>query len=158
MKEKNKVVNALLDKGEAFYMKTRFGKRKFVIKPLVLGTLIAISESCNNVEIDESDTEPMQVIAKYSKYSKEMARIVALAVLNNKLKIKLFSSYLTNYFLWKLSPGELYKLMMLSIKQMEVTDFFGCTALLGAMNITKERSKAGELKETKPCGEVSPGQ
>ena len=154
MKEKNKVVNALLDKGEAFYIKTRFGKRRFTIRPLKLGTLIAIAKCCNSVEIDETDSEPMQVIAKYSKHSGEMAQIVALSVLNSHWKIKLFSSYLTNYFLWRLSPGELYKLMMLCIKQMEVTDFFGCTALLGAMNITKERSKAGESRETKQSGEA----
>lgn len=129
---------ALINNGIEFGVegRTLFGKkkvRKFRIRQLYLGTMDLVSSVFAKMEIDEEALEKDPLIEGRRLehlYAKEMARIVALAYLNDKWKIRLFSRFYTNYFLWKVTPTKLYQLSMIVNTLSNTPDFVNSIRLV----------------------------
>ncbi len=148
----NKAADTLINKGVKFTLKIFGIKIKLSIKPLKLGTLIYISKASLKIK-DIPQDDMLQVIGSSKENARPMASIAAYGILNGKLSILFLGRFLTYILLWKLTPKELSSLLSLTIKQSEVTDFFGCTVLTKGINLMEV--KAVTSKETTPSGEQS---
>ena len=153
---KTKVADSVLDNSVKFSIETGllFPKRvKLSVRPLRLGTLIYISKEQENVSEVELSKDVLPAIAKLSANIKPATKIVAYSILNSRVKIKLFSGIFSRWLAWRISPKELNSLLALSLKQSEVTDFFGSTVLLKGMGLLEQKkSKAVTSRETKQSG------
>jgi hypothetical protein len=149
----------ILDESKRFSIKTHgllrvigIKRLRFGIKGLYLGTLILISKEITSITIKDGNGIA-QATSAMEMNSKIMARIIALAILNNRLKIRLFKRILTSFLLWSLNAKNLSDLVHLVLDQMNVLDFFSSIVSIGGLNILKK-------KETSPKDEgssIAPG-
>ncbi len=136
--KERKTYAALINKGLDFTVDRSglFRKRKprtFHIKQLYLGTMDLVSEAFSRLEIDEVALaeDPLAEGRRLEHlHAREMARIVALAVLNGKWKIRLFGRLATSYFLWRVNPTKLYQLAMIINTLSNTPDFVNSIRLL----------------------------
>lgn len=136
--KERKTYAALINKGLDFTVERTglFGKgrkRTFHIKQLYLGTMDLVSETFAKMEIDEVkiSEDPIAEGRRLEHlYAREMARIVALAVLNGKWKIRFFARFYTSYFLWRINPTKLYQLAMIINTLSNTPDFVNSIRLL----------------------------
>lgn len=142
---------ALLREGIKFRIK---GLGKFNIKPLKLGVLVSISIDALKIEAIEGNATAMNVIASTQKYARPATLIIAKAILNSTLKIKLFSRLLARILESKLTPEELHNLSMAVVAQSNADFFFSCTNLFAGMRMMEPKEST---KETTASGEPLPG-
>ena len=125
----NRGLNLTVDRTGLFRRKPR----AFHIKQLFLGTMDLVSEAFAKMEIDEVALaeDPIAEGRRLEHlHAREMARIVALAVLNDKWKIRLFARFYTSYFLWRINPSKLYQLAMIINTLSNTPDFVNSIRLL----------------------------
>lgn len=135
----------LLDEGAKFGIKIWGKERMFAIKPLKLGTIIAISKEVAWLKQIKEDEEMVPAILSSADNLKSLSNVVALAVLNSKGKNR-FAPLLGRIFLNRLTTKELFQLSALVVKQMSVEDFFFTMRLIGGASILKSSKEAGEEK------------
>jgi hypothetical protein len=140
---------ALLNEGVKFGIKVWGKERLFIIKPLKLGTIIAISKESSALCTVNGDIELVPALVQSSDNLKALAKVVALACLNTRFKNK-FSGLLANWLMYKLTTKELYQLSIIVVKQIDVEDFFFTIRLIGGVNLLKSKT---EPKEEKQSGE-----
>ena len=135
--KERKTYAALINRGLNFTVdRTGLFRRKpraFHIKQLFLGTMDLVSEAFAKMEIDEVALaeDPIAEGRRLEHlHAREMARIVALAVLNDKWKIRLFARFYTSYFLWRINPSKLYQLAMIINTLSNTPDFVNSIRLL----------------------------
>ncbi len=135
--KERKTYAALINRGLNFTVdRTGLFRRKprtFHIKQLFLGTMDLVSEAFAKMEIDEVALaeDPIAEGRRLEHlHAREMARIVALAVLNDKWKISLFARFYTSYFLWRINPSKLYQLAMIINTLSNTPDFVNSIRLL----------------------------
>lgn len=142
--------DTLLERGVRFpipapFLLRIFGKKviNLTLYPPKMGTLISISKGLVDMEVDPSVLDEGDVGKAYSliaEHGKAMCRIMAIAVLNGKWRIKLFSGILTSWLNWKLDARRLAELFM-AITTLSGLQYFTSTIrYLPAMSITKRRS------------------
>lgn len=153
MDEKKKIeteraaLNALLEKGLAFEIPRRsfFGvKRKprtFVISQPYLGTLDSLSSELLRMDLDEEaiKKDPLGESRRIAyTNARRAAKVVAIAVLNGKWRIRLFTRIVANYFLWKITPSKLFQLAMIINTMSNTADFTNSIRLLSIARITAD--------------------
>lgn len=146
-----KALNTLLEKGVYFEIPGRlFFRRKtwrLTIRQLLLGTIDHLSDLYLQIDIDEEKIkeDPQREARRLSgQYAKLMARVVAIALLNSYLGIKLFSGILSRYLLWKINPQRLFELTI-AIKTLSNTgDFIASIRSLSLVRTTTPREEQPE--------------
>jgi len=141
-----KELDILLEKGMRFTVPKKSllrivgGKeRSFYIYQPYLGTLDLLSREFLEMEISEEKLQknPIQEAKSIALTSaKRCARIVAIAVLNNRTKVALFASILTWYFLWRITPTKLFQLTIIINKMNNYGDFINSIRYLSTTNRT----------------------
>lgn len=146
-----KTVDVLLNEGIDITIKKRsvlrfIGKkqRAFRIRQSYLGTVYAISKIAISMDFDETliQKDPFfesKVLAE--KHIKAMALVIAIAILNSKLKIRLFKNILASYLLWHLTPEELSKLVMFIAELNNYSDFMSSIRSVRGWRITQPKSE-----------------
>lgn len=130
-----KSLDTLSDLGTKFTIK---GVGSFSIKPAKLRTLVEISKVSVNISIEKKDAASlMEAIALAPENAKIAAKMVALAILRDKWKMKLFSGILARKLYNNLTAKELYELVVISINQSDSSFFFRSLTLIGSIRITK---------------------
>lgn len=120
-------LKVLLDKGITF----KAGKKEYLIKQPYLGTLDYLSDEYLKLDIDihtinqsedffQRFNEQKRIIKPNVKIA---AKVVAIAVLNSRWKIKLLSGIYSRIFLWNLTPELLLKLVEIIIQSSNLKDF-----------------------------------
>jgi hypothetical protein len=154
-----RAIDTMIDQGVYFELPRRgisrmiYRKpRKVLINQPYLGTLDYLTREYLAIDFDEAKLQenPLyesRVIA--SKSCKQMARIVAIAVLNSRWKIKLFTRPLANYLMWRLTPKTLLNLCILITTMNNVQDFTNSIRLISGARTTTPRA---DLVEQKPAG------
>lgn len=129
----------LLDKGITF----KAGKKEYLIEQPYLGTLDYLAAELLRFELDRdklSSDKPMEVFEEQKRMvapnARRCARIVAIAVLNSKWKIKLLTWYYAQKFLWSIKPSDLMKLTSIILKASNLSDFSASIALLSVNRTT----------------------
>jgi len=143
-----KAVEALLAKG----IKVKLSKRFSVtIRALKLGTMVEISAYAKDINPIAEGVSSMNVIGETKASAKIAARIVAIAILNSRLKINLFSKLLSRWIYWNMNAKQLHEMVIAIISQSNADFFFACTNLLGAMKVmgpsTKAETASGEQSQ-----------
>lgn len=130
----------LLDEGLDF----EADGKKYHIQQPYLGTLDYLSREFLNLSINRDllgeHANYMQIFDEQKRMAsvnvKTCARIVAIAVLNSKWKIKLLTPWYAQMFLWSVKPDDLMKLTNIILQSMNLRDFTSSIALLSINRTT----------------------
>lgn len=163
--------NTLLERGVRFsipapFLLRIFGKKKvsLVIRQPKLGTLIYMSKGFVSMNVDPSLIESGDVDQAYmmvAKHGDEMSRLMAVAVLNGKLKIKLLSVIVGKWLKWKLTAVTLAELFFTVTTLSGVQHFTTTIRYLPAMNLMKRRNLSPEIKGSQEAESkvfIAPGE
>ncbi len=139
--------NILIEKGVKFKTKkvsflkyfSKEKERTFVIQQPFLGTLDILSELFLSINFDEKQIEENPLTASkelVSKSAKKCALVIAVAVLNSKWLIILFSKILANYFLWRIKPSDLINIAFIINQVNNYGDFTNSIRLMSVIRMT----------------------
>lgn len=122
-----------------------FGKKEvgIIIKQPYLGTLLHVSRLCTKAGFDFEGIDEGKLDAAHQMMVdnvKDAARIIAFCVLNSRLKIWLFTWFLTDWLIWKLKPRKLAEISMLIITLGGYQDFTTSIRLLRMMKVTTPKN------------------
>jgi hypothetical protein len=127
-------------------------KRKFVIEPIKMGSLIRISKLMLSIDMSVFDMRNL-LESNYKaidKHASTMARIVAVAIQNNKHQP---SEKLVEFVLNNFTSHELRMVASMVLKQMDVTSFMSSIISIKGTNVLEmQAATAPGAKEN----EVSP--
>jgi len=138
-------LDVMIDKGVEFKIPKRsifrfLGKkeRTFTINQPYLGTLDLLSAEFIKIDFDEERLKndglsESKLLA--SRSCKVLANILAISVLNSKIKIRLFKWILSNYFLWRVTPKKMLDLSLVINYMMNLEGFIN-SIRLNAVNRT----------------------
>lgn len=137
--------NVLLEKGVEVSIERKTSKkpRKFIIRQPYLGTLYNLSSLYLEAGFDETQfrEDPVwnsRLLANKNAFL--MCKIVAVAILNNKLKIKLFTGLLARYLFWRLKPDTLLNIVLVIATLNNTVDFMNSIRLIGAVRATAPKN------------------
>ena len=129
-KIENEVTRAmLLEKGVKFTIPVRglfarlTGKkeRSFCMYQSYLGTLLHLHKVYTSIQIDEQAMDGLSWMnegKKSYRHARKLAKIVAIAYLNSRWKIRLLSGFYTWYFLYRITPEKMLGLVKMIIVDM----------------------------------------
>lgn len=145
-----RAADLLTNSSVKFYVEKRsflrfIGKkqRTFRLNPSYLGTLYEISKLALKLNFDEVliQKDPFyESRALIEKHIKSMSLIVAIAVLNSQLKIRLFKRVLAWYFMWRLTPETLFALSLQVIELNNLQDFMSTIRSVRGWRITQPKA------------------
>ena len=136
------------------------GKLRFKIRPLYLGTLVAMGKYISKIGIDREsfDEHPMaEVLEKMPINGRIMSKIVALGVLNSRMRIALFARVYEKYFLWNVTAADLKGITFLILQQTNVQDFIYSIVSLKGLDVISQKAGTSQsfTGETIAPGESS---
>jgi hypothetical protein len=148
----------LLDEGMKFKVKWIFGiKLPLSIKPLHPATIVKISQQQTMLKDVQEGENLFYEMLKTAGNLNVIAKIAALATLNSRWKIMLFTRVLTSLLLWRVeSTKEMFTLMAMVYRQMGAEHFFFIMQLTSGMNFLKRKTTAESTGEVTPSGVQSP--
>lgn len=148
-------VETMLDNGVRFGVETRgllrwLGKKeiKFHLKQPYLGTLLQISKMYLEMEIDEQkfgDNAYQDSYMLVPENARRMSMIVALSMINDKIRIKWFAKPLSNWLLWRLNPSKLFQLMVVVLTLSNTASFTNSIRLTKALRMMKPKEEMENL-------------
>jgi len=151
-KAQEKTINAILQEGVDFYitvnkpgllhkLKIKPVKREFVIYPLTLGTLLKISKIVAGIkpvkedELKSRERSYLDIGAEAIVANKDdLINILAIAIVNRK---KEPSRELVRFLADNVTPNELFELLKIVIRQMNVMDFMNSIISVKGMSLSK---------------------
>ena len=129
----------LLDKGITFTA----GEKEYLIEQPYLGTLDYLAVELLRLDVDLKKLESklgMEIFEEQKRVvapnARRCARIVAIAVLNSKWKIRFLTEFYAQKFLWSVRPSDLMKLTSIILKASNLSDFSASIALLSVNRTT----------------------
>jgi len=128
-------LDSLIGAGMSF----EIGKRKFIIREPYLGTLDLLSRLFVDMSFDDEKMKdnPLQESKMLAaRVAKDCAKVVAVAVLNGRWRIRLFSRILTGYFYWKAKPSVMLKLALIVNTMCNFGDFTTSIRLMSGVRTT----------------------
>lgn len=131
----------LLNEPVKFKVKWWFGiKLPMGIRPLHPGTIVKISQQETRLkDVNESENMIHEMLVTGANL-RVFCRIVALAILNNPVKIALFTGMLTRLLMWRVeTTQELFGLTAITYRQMGAEHFFFTMQLTKGMNFLKKK-------------------
>jgi len=119
----------------------RSSEKTFVIKPLVLGTMLQIARELSSIDSDDLDQQKLIAagIKSLFEHNDVMVIIVALAIRNSPEPPPV---HLVRFLNKNLTSEDLYRLMNLVVKQMNVNPFLHALASVGILNPFAKKTKA----------------
>lgn len=156
-----KSAEALLNEPKRFYLPTHgllrwigIKKIRFSVKGLYLGTLVKITSAMKGISIDTEKSKVEFTFHSIEMDTPAMARIVAMAILNSRLKIRLLTGPLSRFLTWRMTAKELNLLMLVVMEQMNLMDFFSSIVLIGNLNMIGRKEKTSPAEEG---SQIAPG-
>ena len=125
--------------------------RHFSIKPLYLGTIDRLRQMYIGIEYDEKtiQEQPIQESKRLFKYTKQMAEIAAVAVINNPCvadKGDKSVKELTKFFMEHLTVARLQKLTSIISQMMNPAGFISSIRLIREVGTTKPNPEAQRIE------------
>lgn len=172
-------IDALINRGLEFDVPviglrkyfTRSKTKTHAITEPYLGVLDLLANEFIKMEIDEDELKenPLSVSNKsVAQHSKRLARIVAISVLNDRCCIHLtnhkwvynhllINSY-TNYFLARIKPSKLLKIVAIIRQISNVGDFINSIRLMSGTNMIRTTQPKADLIEQSKRAETALGE
>lgn len=136
-------------------------KRKFLIRPLKLGSLYRISLLVLKIDPDAlKNKDYLDAAYKLMKHTTTVAKIVAVAVTNQE---KPPDKELVKFMLFNLVPSELQQLLTFVLVQLHITDFTVSITSIRSLNILEDQDasvRSADEQEVNPQtqgSEIAPG-
>jgi len=125
--------------------------RHFSIKPLYLGTIDRLRQMYIGIEYDEKtiQEQPIQESKRLFKYTRQMAEIAAVAVINNPCvadKGDKSVKKLTKFFMEHLTVARLQKLTAIISQMMNPAGFISSIRLIREVGTTKPNPEAQRIE------------
>lgn len=125
--------------------------RHFSIKPLYLGTIDRLRQMYIGIEYDEKtiQEQPIQESKRLFKYTRQMAEIAAVAVINNPCvadKGDKSVKELTKFFMEHLTVARLQKLTAIISQMMNPAGFISSIRLIREVGTTKPNPEAQRIE------------
>lgn len=125
--------------------------RHFSIKPLYLGTIDRLRQMYIGIEYDEKtiQEQPIQESKRLFKYTRQMAEIAAVAVINNPCvadKGDKSVKELTKFFMEHLTVARLQKLTSIISQMMNPAGFISSIRLIREVGTTKPNPEAQRIE------------
>lgn len=127
-----------------------FGLKKEIkirIKPSYAGTLYSIAHLAVKMDIDEEKVQQSWLREGHKlaiEHMQSLCEIIAIAILNGPLKIRLFKKMLGRYLFWKLTPEKLFQIVMVVIMLGNTSDFLHTIRLVFGTRITQKTNQSPE--------------
>lgn len=145
MKTEKHAAEILLDRGVAWPIVAPlflrlFGKKTIAIsvKALKLGTLLELSRLYTSLGITEADFKSQHELIQ--KNLKTVCIIVAIAILNSKIRIKLFAKPFAGFIERQFTANMLLEVMIFIATYSGVGSFSNTIRLLGDLSITAPKN------------------
>ena len=153
----NEAGATLLDEATRFKIDWHGIKIPFGIRPLHPATIVKISMQETRLK-DVSESENMiHEMLKSGSNMKVFCRIIALAILNNQIKIALFTGIMTRFLMWNIpSTKDIFTLTAIRYRNMGAEHFFFTMQLTKGMNFLKKRTPMESNAEAGHSGVQSP--
>lgn len=126
-------------------------KRTFVVKPLVLGSLVRVSKLLLSIDnslltrelIDRDNRFDLYNLnyQMMAQHAEAMARVIAIAVINEK---KEPPESLVEFFLYRLTPKELLQVFTVVLNQIDVSGF--TSSIISARGLSVLESQDASAK------------
>ncbi len=125
--------------------------RHFNVKPLYLGTIDRLRQMYIGIEYDEKtiQEQPVQESKRLFKYTKRMADIAAVAVINDPTVAEKESKAvkeLSKFFMEHLTVARLQKLTAIISQMMNPAGFTASIRLIREVGTTKPKPEAGRIE------------
>lgn len=125
--------------------------RHFSIKPLYLGTIDRLRQMYIGIEYDEKtiQEQPIQESKRLFKYTRQMAEIAAVAVINNPCvadKVDKAVKELSKFFMEHLTVARLQKLTSIISQMMNPAGFISSIRLIREVGTTKPNPEAQRIE------------
>lgn len=141
------------------------GKKQvsLLIKQPYLGTLMHISRLAlqSGFDFEQIDRGEMEAAHRLvSEHARTASRIVAVAVLNSRLKIRLFARPLAGWLQYKLKPRKLAEIIMTLVLLSGIQDFTSSIRLIRSLRVTapKNLSPAEQGSQEDTEASIAPGE
>jgi len=134
-------------------------KRRLVIDPIVLGTLIRISKLLLSIEIKGISRDKM-LEGNYrlaTDHGDKLALIIATAIHNKESEVP---ASLVKFIEWNFSSSELLKVLLLVIRQMDITNFMTTIISARGLNVLEIEPRQNGKSEVSPVDQgrsIAPG-
>lgn len=118
-------------------------KIKISLKALKLGTLLEVSRryAALNIKTEDLEKDPWKLI---NKNLIQVCRIVAVCVLNSRLKIKLFTRPLAHFIRWRFTGNMLLEVMIFVANFSGLLSFTSTIGLIRDLRITAPKNPSPE--------------
>lgn len=142
-----------------------FGKKQvsLLIRQPYLGTLMHISRLALRAGFDFEKIDQGEIDAAHrlvSEHAGTASRIVAVSVLNSKVKINLFTRLLSGWLKYKIKPRKLAEITMTIVLLSGIQDFTSSIRLIRSLRVTapKNLSPADQGSHEDTEASIAPGE
>lgn len=149
MNTEAKAVDMILDKGVAWSLTAPSALRligvkkiKVRVRALRFGTLLEMSRLAALAGIDKYDDEQVTHETRI-RFSKPVAEMAALAILNSRLRIRLFKGFMTR-LLMSATQTQLSEILMVSVAMSQTSAFQNTIRLIREMKVTTPKNLSPE--------------
>lgn len=119
-------------------VKIKIGKKNYVIKPLLMGTIKEANKYAVQLKLN-SKTSISELLPEYEKNIDPLMKYIAVCILGDKWKIKLFTSILARKLKWELRPADALKLVIAIIQMYDIGTFINSIRFIRETTITTPR-------------------
>lgn len=119
-------------------LKINIGKKEYVIKPLLFGTISKANKYAVQLKLNTA-SDITDFLPEYEKNIDPLMKFIAVCILGDKWKIKLFTPFLANRLKWKLKPNEALKLVIAILQMYDIGNFTTSIRLIRETTITAPR-------------------
>lgn len=153
-KEKKQIqkraVDALLEKGTDIEIKHNgilkhlIPRKKWHIAPPTLGVLYGMAGEFSQMEIQEEkiETEPLNYgFTLAEKNAQNMAKALSIALIGNRLGVKLFGKMMSRYIMWSMTPAEMFNTVVNVITMSGTADFINSIRLIKGIRLTEAKGR-----------------
>ncbi|MEO6610747.1 MAG: hypothetical protein ABIT05_01400 [Chitinophagaceae bacterium] len=130
-------------------------KKNFVIKPIVLGSLLKISDLLLSIDLEQLQKGKGYLETSYhlvSRHTDTMVRVIAIAIQNTRQEP---SGSLMSLLRNNLSSKELMTLLSLVLKQMDLQNFIASIISIRGLNVLESAVTKNESSEVSPSQQGS---
>ncbi|MCJ8153248.1 hypothetical protein MKJ01_05665 [Chryseobacterium sp. SSA4.19] len=151
--QEQKESDLLIEKGFVF----NIGKREIHIKPLYFGTITQANKYAVDLKINILSDDNTSVFKEVNRNVEPLMKFIAVCILHDYWKIKLFSGLLAKYLKWKLSPQIALKITLAILQMYDIANFITSIRLIGQTTITNPKETSlvdGKVPVSNPSMEL----
>lgn len=115
------------------------GKRKFTIKPLTFGAIVKANQYATEIKMNIKGSEISSMVQNYQENTDPLMKFIAVAILGQKWKIKLFTNILAKWLKWNLKPSDAMKITIAILQMYDMANFIPSIQLIAETTITTPR-------------------